>query len=75
MGFAQFMGFKRESALGMINSVSRQQASIRYLVPYETRIRRLFRYLPLDFYRKVDSMNRAVLTMKIVGWGVCKSLF
>ena len=31
---------------------------------------RLFRYLPLDFYRKVDGMNRAALTMKIVGWGV-----
>lgn len=33
MDIAQFMGFKRESALGVFNSVSPQQASIRYLAP------------------------------------------
>ena len=67
----QFMGFKRESALGVFNSVS-LAASV-YTVFGAIRKPeswRLFRYLPLDFYRKVDGMNRAALTMKIVGWGV-----
>ncbi|HCM9499323.1 TPA: DUF4225 domain-containing protein [Enterobacter asburiae] len=71
MDIAQFMGFKRESALGVFNSVS-LAASV-YTVFGAIRKPeswRLFRYLPLDFYRKVDGMNRAALTMKIVGWGV-----
>lgn len=71
MDIAQFMGFKRESALGVFNSVS-LAASV-YTVFGAIRKPeswRLFRYLPLDFYRKVDGMNRAALTMKIVGWGL-----
>ncbi|SCC02751.1 Protein of unknown function [Kosakonia oryziphila] len=31
---------------------------------------RLFRYLPTDYYRKVSTMSRSKLTMKIVGYGV-----
>ena len=31
---------------------------------------RLFRYLPADYYRKVSTMSRPKLTMKIVGYGV-----
>lgn len=71
MDIAQFMGFQRESGLGIYNSVS-LAASV-YTVFGAIRkpeAWRLFRYLPLDFYRKVDGMNRAQLSMKIVGWGV-----
>lgn len=71
MDIAQFMGFRRESGLGIYNSVS-LAASV-YTVFGAIRkpeAWRLFRWLPLDFYRKVDGMNRAMLTMKIVGWGV-----
>ena len=31
---------------------------------------RLFHYLPTDFYRKVETMKRPMLTMKIVGYGL-----
>jgi len=71
MDIAHFMGFRRESGLGVYNSIS-LAASV-YTVFGAIRkpeAWRLFRYLPLDFYRKVDGMNRAQLTMKIIGWGV-----
>ena len=31
---------------------------------------RLFRWLPRDYYRKVDTMSKPKLTMKIAGYGV-----
>ncbi|MCL8181263.1 DUF4225 domain-containing protein [Enterobacter hormaechei subsp. hoffmannii] len=31
---------------------------------------RLFRYLPGDYYRKVETMSPGKLTMKVMGWGV-----
>lgn len=31
---------------------------------------RLFHYVPQDYYRKVSSMSRPMLTMKIVGYGL-----
>lgn len=31
---------------------------------------RLFRWLPRDYFRKVDTMSRPKLTMKIIGYGV-----
>lgn len=71
MDIAQFMGFRRESGLGIYNSVS-LAASV-YTVFGAIRkpeAWRLFRWLPLDFYRRVGGMNRAKLTMKVVGWGV-----
>ncbi len=31
---------------------------------------RLFRYVPRDYYRRVHTMSRQKLAMKVVGWGV-----
>ncbi|WP_409334606.1 hypothetical protein [Enterobacter sp. RIT637] len=31
---------------------------------------RLFRYMPTDYYRKVSTLSRPQLTMKIAGYGV-----
>ena len=56
---------KRESALGVFNSVS-PAASV-YTVFGAIRNPNhgvCFAISPLDFYRKVDGMNRAALTMK-----------
>ncbi|KFA85142.1 MULTISPECIES: DUF4225 domain-containing protein [Enterobacter] len=30
---------------------------------------RLFRYLPGEYYRKVETMSLGKLTMKVMGWG------
>ena len=60
MDIAQFMGFRRESGLGVdegINlaaSVTTVFGTIRKPDAWKR-----FRWLPLDFYRTVDGMNRA----------------
>ncbi|KIS42025.1 DUF4225 domain-containing protein [Kosakonia radicincitans] len=71
MDVAQFMGFRRESGLGIYNSVG-LAASVTTVFGAirKPEAWRLFRWLPLDFYRTVDGMTRAKLTMKILGWGV-----
>ncbi|MFJ5159293.1 DUF4225 domain-containing protein [Pantoea sp. NPDC088449] len=71
MATAEFMGFSRNSGLGIYKSVS--LAANAYSVFGLLRrpgTWRLFRYLPTDYYRKVSAMSRPKLTMKIVGYGV-----
>lgn len=68
---AQFMGFKAESGLAFYNAVT-LSASVYSIFGLARKpgAWRLFRWLPRDCYRKVDTMNRPKLTMKIVGYGV-----
>jgi len=30
----------------------------------------VFRWLPMDYYREIDTISRPKLTMKIIGYGV-----
>ena len=71
MEIAKFMGFKPESGLAVYNSIS-LAASVYSIVGLSRRPEawRLFRYLPGDFYRKVNTISKPKLTMKIVGYGV-----
>ncbi|EIF8220173.1 DUF4225 domain-containing protein [Salmonella enterica] len=71
MEIAKFMGFKPESGLAVYNSIS-LAASVYSIVGLSRRPEawRLFRYLPGDFYRKVNTMSTPKLTMKIAGYGV-----
>lgn len=68
---AKFMGFKPGSGLATYNAIS-LTASIYSIVGLSKRPEawRLFRYLPGDFYRKVNTMSAPKLTMKIAGYGV-----
>ncbi|XVO18408.1 DUF4225 domain-containing protein (plasmid) [Enterobacter cloacae] len=71
MNIAKFMGFERSTGLGIYNGIA--LAGNIYSV-YGLMARpgtwRLFNYISTDFYRKIDTMSRGKLTMKIVGWGV-----
>lgn len=71
MEIAKFMGFKPESGLAIYNSIS-LAASVYSIVGLSGRPEawRLFRYLPGDFYRKVNTTSKPKLTMKIAGYGV-----
>ncbi|ECG4936208.1 DUF4225 domain-containing protein [Salmonella enterica subsp. enterica serovar Pomona] len=71
MEIANFMGFKPESGLAIYNSIS-LAASVYSIVGLSKKPEawRLFRYLPGDFYRKINTMSRPKLTMKIAGYGV-----
>lgn len=71
MEIAKFMGFKPESGLAVYNSIS-LAASVHSIVGLSRRPEawRLFRYLPGDFYRKVNTIRKPKLTMKIAGYGV-----
>ncbi|MCT4713370.1 DUF4225 domain-containing protein [Enterobacteriaceae bacterium H11S18] len=71
MKIAKFMGFKPESGLAVYNSIS-LAASVYSIVGLSRRSEawRLFRYLPGDFYRKVNTISKPKLTMKIAGYGV-----
>lgn len=65
------MGFKNESGLAVYNAIS-LASSIYSIAGLSRRPEawRLFRYLPADFYRKVNTMSTPKLTMKIAGYGV-----
>lgn len=71
MDVAKFMGFKPESGLAFYNSVT-LSASVYSIfgLAWKPGAWRLFRWLPGDYYRKVETMSRPKLTMKIVGYGV-----
>ncbi|MBS1207008.1 MAG: hypothetical protein H6R25_3907 [Proteobacteria bacterium] len=71
MEVANFMGFKPESGLAVYNAIS-LTASVYSIVGLSRRPEtwRLFRHIPADFYRKINTMNRPKLTMKIAGYGV-----
>ena len=68
---AKFMGFKKESGLAVYNTIS-LASSIYSIAGLSRRPEawRLFRYLPVDYYRKVSTMSTPKLTMKIAGYGV-----
>jgi Protein of unknown function (DUF4225) len=71
MSMAEFMGFSRESGLGAYKGVS-LVANVYgiYGLLYKPNAWRLFNHMPNDFYRKVDSMSRQKLTIKVIGWGL-----
>lgn len=71
MEAAKYMGYKPESGLVVYNSVT-FGASIYSIFGLARKpgAWRLFRWLPRDYYRKVDTMSKPKLTMKIVGYGV-----
>jgi hypothetical protein len=71
MSTAEFMGFSRNSGLGMYKSVSLAANAYSIFGLFRRQgTWRLFRYLPTDYYRKVSTMSRPTLTMKIVGYGI-----
>ncbi|WP_281177716.1 DUF4225 domain-containing protein [Tatumella morbirosei] len=71
MSTAEFMGFSRHSGLGLYKSVSLvANACSIFGLFRRPGTWRLFRYLPADDYRKVSTLSRPKLTMKIVGYGV-----
>ncbi|WP_312974479.1 DUF4225 domain-containing protein [Atlantibacter sp.] len=68
---AKFMGFKAESGLAFYNGLT-LTASI-YSIWGLTRkpeAWRLYNWLPSDYYRKINTISRPKLTMKIIGYGV-----
>lgn len=71
MEAAKYMGFKRGSGLAFYNAVT-LSASVYSIFGLARKpgAWRLFRWLPRDYYRKVETMSRPKLTMKIVGYGV-----
>ncbi|UNK30497.1 DUF4225 domain-containing protein [Serratia plymuthica] len=71
MEVAKFIGFKPGSGLAAYNAIS-LTASVYSIVGLSRRPEawRLFRYLPRDFYRKVNTMSKPKLTMKMAGYGV-----
>lgn len=71
INIAQFMGFKAKSGLAFYNTLT-LSANIYSIVGLARKAgaRRLFRWLPHDYYRKVNTMSRPKLTMKIVGYGI-----
>lgn len=71
MDSARFMGFKPQTGLAIYNTATLGAGiySI-YGLARKPGAWRLFRWLPHDYYRKVDSLSRPKLTMKIVGYGV-----
>ena len=71
MSTAEFMGFSSKSGLGLYKSISlvANAYSIFGLIRKQGTWR-LFRYIPVDYYRKVSTLSRPKLTMKIVGYGV-----
>lgn len=71
MEAAHFMGFKPETGLAIYNAVT-LSASVYSIfgLARKPEAWRLFKWMPRDFYRKVDTMSRPKLTMKIVGYGL-----
>jgi len=71
MRAAEFMGFKAESGLAFYNTVT-LTASVYSIwgLAKKPGAWRLLRWMPRDYFRKVDTMSRPKLIMKIVGWGV-----
>ncbi|MFT3058917.1 DUF4225 domain-containing protein [Enterobacter sp. 03-F-07-AD-ECC] len=68
---AQFLGFRGNTGLALYNGVS-LAANIYgvFGLMRKPDAWRLFHYVPQDYYRKVSSMSRPMLTMKIVGYGL-----
>ncbi|EHX7722140.1 DUF4225 domain-containing protein [Salmonella enterica] len=71
MSIAEFMGFSRDVGLGVFNATT-LAASVYSVFGLTGKAEawRLFRYLPGDYYRKVQTMSPGKLSMKVLGWGV-----
>lgn len=71
MEAAQFMGFSPNTGLAFYNAAT-LSASVYSVFGLARKpgAWRLFRWFPRDYYRKVDTMSRPKLTMKIVEYGV-----
>lgn len=71
MEVAQFMGFKPQSGLAAWNAVT-LGASVYSIVGLSRKpgAWRLFRWLPRDYFRKIDTMSRPKLGMKIIDYGI-----
>lgn len=71
MTVAEFMGFSRDVGLGIFNATT-LAANVYgvFGLTGKAEAWRLFRYLPGDYYRKVETMSPGRLTMKVLGWGV-----
>lgn len=71
MSIAEFMGFSRDVGLGVYNATT-LAASVYgvFGLTGKAEAWRLFRYLPGDYYRKVQTMSPGKLSMKVLGWGV-----
>lgn len=71
MDLAQYMGFTPNAGLAFYNSVT-LGASVYSIFGLARKpgAWRLFRWVPRDYYRKVETMSRPKLTMKIVGYGI-----
>jgi hypothetical protein len=71
MQTAQFMGFSSNSGLAFYNTLT-LGASVYSVIGLtrKTGAWRLFRWLPHDYYRKVNTMSTPTLTMKIIGYGI-----
>ena len=71
MEAAQFLGFSSKNGLAFYNAVT-LGASVYSIFGLARKpgAWQLFRWLPRDYYRKVDTMSKPKLTMKIAGYGV-----
>ncbi|MDU7480891.1 MAG: DUF4225 domain-containing protein [Hafnia alvei] len=64
--WAETMGFSRNSGLGIYKSVSLAANAYSIFGLFRRPgAWRLFRYLPADYYRKVSTMSRPKLTIKL----------
>ena len=71
MDIAQYMGFKPESGLAFYDGVT-LAASVYSIVGLARKPAawRLFRWVPRDYVRQIDTMSRPKLTMKITSYGI-----
>ncbi|EOS96701.1 DUF4225 domain-containing protein [Erwinia tracheiphila] len=71
MQTAQFMGFSPKTGLVFYNGITLGASAYSIFgLARKAGAWRLFRWMPRDYYRKVETMSRPKLTMKIVGYGV-----
>jgi len=71
MQTAEFMGFSPNSGLAFYNGATLGASAYSILgLARKPGAWRLFKWIPRDYYRKVETMSRPQLTMKIVDYGV-----
>lgn len=71
MEAAEFMGFKAETGFAFYNAISLSAGICGILgLTLRSGARRLFRWIPTDYYRKVSKMSRPKLAMRIAGFGL-----
>jgi hypothetical protein len=71
MNLAHYMGFKPETGLALYNTLTLSSSVYGIFgLTRKTEAWRLFKWIPRDYYRKVDSMSRPKLTMKVMGYGL-----